>query len=322
MRFGVNSRDRPRAQPPAPGAPSPLGTAGDFTAPPGPRVDPANPSGYYIDLRSKAIASDFPPDWYRRGAPRPHAVLIQWGLGCHERHPAENAFTTSKSSLNVGSTPRNSQVSRNVPSVSALRSSKRMTWTRSSPKVSTYRASCPAYRTADRYELGGNPGGGPCTSPARDQAPGRTGSRSRALVPCRRTPSGASTVCRSGFGASRLSGRPCRTSGCPRSRLRVEVPNRRLTASRNGLNIGEEPHVLGERGRALPALRGQSLSQVVCEVVRLLARALPHRGMAREIGRHRRGPALGGADDEEIGTCQALAVHVPIVAAATQLRLL
>ncbi len=90
MRFGVRIRSRSRAQPPAPGKPSPLGTAGDFTAPPGSRVDPANPSGYYIDLRSKAIASDFPPEWYRRGAPRPHAVLIQWGLGCHERHLAED----------------------------------------------------------------------------------------------------------------------------------------------------------------------------------------------------------------------------------------
>lgn len=88
MGSSANSRLRPQGQPPSPGKPSALGTAGNFSAPIGTRVDAADPSGYYIDLRSKAVSSERPPIWYRRGSPRPHVSLIQWGLGCHERYLA------------------------------------------------------------------------------------------------------------------------------------------------------------------------------------------------------------------------------------------
>jgi hypothetical protein len=63
-----------------------MGTAGTFSAPPGLRIDPTDPSGYYLDLRSKAVSSDFPPTWWQRD--KLHVGLIQWGLGCNERYLA------------------------------------------------------------------------------------------------------------------------------------------------------------------------------------------------------------------------------------------
>ena len=63
-----------------------MGTSGTFSAPPGAQIDPADPSGYYLDLRSKAVSSDFPPSWWQRD--KLHVGLIQWGLGCHERYLA------------------------------------------------------------------------------------------------------------------------------------------------------------------------------------------------------------------------------------------
>lgn len=71
--------------PPAPGKPNRFGTSGDFRFSPGARIDPHEPSGYYIDLRSKAVSPEVPPRWWKPESARVHVVLIQWGLGCHER---------------------------------------------------------------------------------------------------------------------------------------------------------------------------------------------------------------------------------------------
>lgn len=84
MFYRLESRSRTKERPP--GIPTRLGTAGTFSAPPGVRIDPADPSGYYLDLRSKAVSSDYPPTWWQRD--KLHVGLIQWALGCHERYLA------------------------------------------------------------------------------------------------------------------------------------------------------------------------------------------------------------------------------------------
>ena len=73
-----------RARPP--GRPSKLGGSGTFIASLGNHIDVDSPRGYYIDLSSKAVSSKSPPDWYVPGSRRLHVVIIQWGLGCHERY--------------------------------------------------------------------------------------------------------------------------------------------------------------------------------------------------------------------------------------------
>jgi hypothetical protein len=72
--------------PKPPGLQSAFGTAGDFSAPAGTRVDPNRPVGYYLDLRSKADAPGFPPPWWPRTPYVPRVVVFQWGLGCWEHY--------------------------------------------------------------------------------------------------------------------------------------------------------------------------------------------------------------------------------------------
>ena len=74
----------PPDTPVAPGQPGRYGTAGDFTAPAGQKIDADRPHGYYVDLRSKAESTEVPPPWWR-GA-RTHVVRTQWGLGCYEHY--------------------------------------------------------------------------------------------------------------------------------------------------------------------------------------------------------------------------------------------
>jgi len=69
-----------------PGRQSRFGTTGDFIAPPGGRVDPDDPAGYYIDLRAKADSPDHPPPWWPRVPVEPRVVITQWGLGCWEHY--------------------------------------------------------------------------------------------------------------------------------------------------------------------------------------------------------------------------------------------
>ena len=79
----------PRGElPQAPGRPGRFGTAGNFEAVLGPRLDPNSPRGYYVDLRPKAASHRTPPEWFAPDSPRPHVVLIQWALGCWERRLA------------------------------------------------------------------------------------------------------------------------------------------------------------------------------------------------------------------------------------------
>lgn len=74
-----------RSQSRPPGRPSRFGTSGTFVVDLGPRIEPRDPRGYYIDFRSKAESPTWPPAWYEPHGPRLHVVIIQWGLGCHER---------------------------------------------------------------------------------------------------------------------------------------------------------------------------------------------------------------------------------------------
>ena len=77
-----------REVPMPPGRQSAFGTTGDFVAPPGSRVDPDDPTGYYIDLRAKADSPDFPPIWWPRMPSEPRVVVAQWALGCWEHYLA------------------------------------------------------------------------------------------------------------------------------------------------------------------------------------------------------------------------------------------
>ena len=82
-----------------------LRRAGSFTLPVGPRLAPGGVVGYGIDLRAKAEAPEWPPDWALLGGggaadgsvARVGGVMaerliyvaqVQWGLGCFERYLA------------------------------------------------------------------------------------------------------------------------------------------------------------------------------------------------------------------------------------------
>lgn len=77
-----------RDVPMPPGRQSAFGTSGEFIAPPGARVDPDDPAGYYIDLRAKADSPAHPPIWWPRVPHEPRVVVTQWGLGCWEHYLA------------------------------------------------------------------------------------------------------------------------------------------------------------------------------------------------------------------------------------------
>lgn len=65
-----------------------LSSAKSFTLPLGPRIDPAGVRGYPIDLRVKAAAPRWPPESLIPLADQLHVDVIQWALGCYERHLA------------------------------------------------------------------------------------------------------------------------------------------------------------------------------------------------------------------------------------------
>lgn len=65
--------------------PGRLRTAASFPQPLGPRFERGSVRGYYIDLRSKAQAVHWPPDWWLRHAEQQYIAVSQWGLGCFER---------------------------------------------------------------------------------------------------------------------------------------------------------------------------------------------------------------------------------------------
>lgn len=51
----------------------------------GAHIDPAHPSGYYVDLRAKAERPTWPPPWLAAPAGHVAIAVAQWGLACHER---------------------------------------------------------------------------------------------------------------------------------------------------------------------------------------------------------------------------------------------
>lgn len=69
-------------------SPGVLGTAGSFPIRVGERFDAQRVRGYYTDFRFKARRPAWPPLGVRKGPPRLYVALIQWGLGCYERHLA------------------------------------------------------------------------------------------------------------------------------------------------------------------------------------------------------------------------------------------
>ena len=77
-----------REVPMPPGRQSAFGTTGDFVAPLGSRVDPDDPTGYYIDLRAKADSPDFSADLVAEMPSEPRVVVAQWALGCWEHYLA------------------------------------------------------------------------------------------------------------------------------------------------------------------------------------------------------------------------------------------
>lgn len=70
----------------APGDPKRLRTAAALTAPVGRHIDPGTPKGYYIDFTAKTDDPVWPPEWYLRHPRLLRVVIVQWGLGCHERY--------------------------------------------------------------------------------------------------------------------------------------------------------------------------------------------------------------------------------------------
>lgn len=65
-----------------------LSSARSFTLPLGPRIDPIGVSGYPIDMRAKAADPQWPPAGLTPLTDQLHVDVIQWALGCYERHLA------------------------------------------------------------------------------------------------------------------------------------------------------------------------------------------------------------------------------------------
>ncbi len=65
-----------------------LSSAKSFTLPLGPRIDPNGVSGYPIDMRAKAADPHWPPAGLTPLEDQLHVDVIQWALGCYERHLA------------------------------------------------------------------------------------------------------------------------------------------------------------------------------------------------------------------------------------------
>jgi hypothetical protein len=65
-----------------------LSSAKSLTLPLGPRIDPERVHGYPIDMRVKAAEPRWPPPSLTPLSEQLHVDVIQWALGCHERHLA------------------------------------------------------------------------------------------------------------------------------------------------------------------------------------------------------------------------------------------
>lgn len=63
-----------------------LSSAKNFTLPLGRHIDPDGVGGYPIDMRVKAADQRWPPSTLGPLAEQLHVDVIQWGLGCYERH--------------------------------------------------------------------------------------------------------------------------------------------------------------------------------------------------------------------------------------------
>jgi hypothetical protein len=59
-----------------------------FRLPVGQHIEPEGVAGYYIDLRSKAEAPSWPPEWFPFPGFHRYIAIGQWGLGCFERYVA------------------------------------------------------------------------------------------------------------------------------------------------------------------------------------------------------------------------------------------
>jgi heparosan-N-sulfate-glucuronate 5-epimerase len=66
-----------------------LSSARSFTLGLGARIDPEGVAGYPIDMRVKAAAPSWPPPSLQPLERQLHVDVIQWGLGCYERHLAQ-----------------------------------------------------------------------------------------------------------------------------------------------------------------------------------------------------------------------------------------
>ena len=75
---------RPKPQ----GETSFLSSAQSLDLPVGPRVEPGELRGYYIDFSNKVTEPSWPPTWLPPLDRQIHCETIQWALGCHERHLA------------------------------------------------------------------------------------------------------------------------------------------------------------------------------------------------------------------------------------------
>jgi hypothetical protein len=77
-------------------------SASSFFLPVGSQIEPGAVRGYYIDMRVKADAPRWPPDWLPDRVGQLHVDTIQWGLGCHERHLAGEGDQWLQSAVQVG----------------------------------------------------------------------------------------------------------------------------------------------------------------------------------------------------------------------------
>jgi hypothetical protein len=63
-------------------------TPGSFLLPPADQITPGEPTGYYVDMRVKASAPEWPEGWPHPPGRQPYVGLTQMALGCLERHLA------------------------------------------------------------------------------------------------------------------------------------------------------------------------------------------------------------------------------------------
>jgi heparosan-N-sulfate-glucuronate 5-epimerase len=73
-----------------------------FSQPLGSNFEPGEISGYYVDLRVKAVQADWPPRWFQGEEQTYWVAVAQFGLGCNERYLSGEGERWLAAAITVG----------------------------------------------------------------------------------------------------------------------------------------------------------------------------------------------------------------------------